>query len=206
METLGLTPSPKADSIWRNLFWPTIRSEVDVDQIGRQGFWLCFIIASFTLVVTMIAGLYSGGIAAAVFYWLGGIGVRQRSRLAAVVIFGAYLLSVIAVLKYTGLGSLLDIVRFIFLALLFANVRGTFLSAEWRADATRLGVLLHNQNTAPEPSPVRLTATLADRLADQLPMYVWPVGQWFFYVLALLEIWVALVLLFWPELLFFRIA
>jgi hypothetical protein len=193
METLGLTPSRKADNIWQNLFWPTIRSEVDVDQMGRQGFWLCFIIASFTLVVTLIAGVYIAGMAAAAFYLLGGIGVRQRSRLAAVVIFGAYLLSAIAVLKYAGFGSLLDVVRFIFLALLFANVRGTFLSAKWRASAT-------------VPPPIRLSSTLADRLADQLPIYVWPVGQWFFYLLALLEIWLALVLLFWPELLFIRLA
>lgn len=58
METLGLTPSRKADSIWRNLFWPAIRTEVDVDQIGRQGFWLCFITAMFTLAVSLLAGVY----------------------------------------------------------------------------------------------------------------------------------------------------
>ena len=192
METLGLTPSRKADSIWRNLFWPTIRSEVDVDQMGRQGFWLCFIIAAFGLVYAAFVGVYPAVIAVAIFFLLGGIGVRQRSRIAAVVMFSVYLLNTIAGFKYAGHGVVSDLLHAIFLGLLFANIRGTFLSAKWRADAT-------------EPPPVRMTATLTDRLADQLPIHVWPVGQWFFYVLAFLEIWLLLMVLFWPQVLFFRI-
>ncbi len=190
METLGLTPSRKPDSIWRNLLWPTIRTEVDVDQMGRQGFWLCVILAAFTLVFDLIGGLYIPGIRDAAFYLLGGIGVRQRSRIAAVVIFSTYLLSAIAVFKLTR--QLPGIIGVIFLALLFANVRGTFLSAKWRPDAT-------------EPPPIRLTATFGDRIADQLPIHVWPIGQWFFLALAFLEIGLFLTLLFWPEALFFRI-
>src|SRR5258708_14698700 len=92
METLGLTPSRKADSMWRNLLWPTIRTEVDVDQVGRQGFWLCVILAAFRLVFNLIAGVYIFSIGDVVFFVLGGIGVRQRSRVAAVVMFGVYLL------------------------------------------------------------------------------------------------------------------
>jgi hypothetical protein len=190
METLGLTPSRKADSIWRNLLWPTIRTEVDVDQVGRQGFWLCVILAAFTLVFALIGGLYISGIGEAAFYLLGGMGVRQRSRIAAVVLFSTYLLSAIAVFKLTGRGP--GFVGVIFLALLFANVRGTLLSAKWRPDAT-------------EPPPIRLTTTLGDRIADQLPIHVWPIGQWFFLALAFLEIGLLLMLLFWPEALFFRI-
>jgi hypothetical protein len=189
METLGLTPSRKADSIWRNLLWPTIRTEVDVDQMGRQGFWLCVIIAAFRLVFNLIAGVYIFSIGDVAFFVLGGIGVRQRSRVAATVMFVAYLLPLIVLFKHGRVPGIIDM---IFLGLLFANVRGTFLSAKWRPNAT-------------EPPPIRLTTTLGDRIADQLPIHVWPIGQWFFLALAFLEIGLLLMLLFWPEALFFRI-
>jgi hypothetical protein len=110
--------------------------------------------------------------------------------IATVLVFCACLLSAIVAFKYTRRGF--SVIGIIFMALLIANVRGTLLSAKWRPDAT-------------EPPPVRMTATLADRLADQLPIYVWPVGQWFFCILAFMEIGLLLILLFWPQALFFRI-
>jgi len=185
MSILDTTPSRKPDSIWRNLFWPSIRSEVDVDQIGRQGFWLCFIIAAVSTAFMMFAGDYLIGCADAIFYLLAGVGVRQRSRAAAIIVTTVYLLNFIAVFKYFGPGFDFTI-SLIFLGLLFANVRGTFLSAKWREMAT-------------EPPPVRQSGTLGDRLADQMPLFVWPVGQWFFYLLGALEITRFLLVLFSPS-------
>lgn len=186
MGTLGLTapPTRKADSIWRNLFWPTIRTQVDVDQIGRQGFWLCFVLATFTLVFGLLGANYKATAVGAVFYLLGGMGVRQRSRIAAVAMFTVYFLGVLVAFKYAG--PVIDIVYLIFLALLLANVRGTFLSAMWRRGSS-------------EAAPPRGTATVMDRLADQMPMYVWPAGQWLFYLLAAFEIGMILLLFLWPE-------
>src|SRR5258708_33101529 len=100
METLGLTPSRKADSIWRNLLWPTIRSEVDVDQMGRQGFWLCVILAAFRLVFNLIAGVYIFSLGDIVFFVLDDIGARQRRGLAASVMFSVALLPVIVLLNH----------------------------------------------------------------------------------------------------------
>jgi hypothetical protein len=73
------------------------------------------------------------------------------------------------------------VVRIIFLALLLANVRGIWLSYRWGRGAT-------------EPTPVRLAQTLADKLSDQLPPFLWPKTRVLFYVLATLDI---SVMLFW---------
>src|SRR5258708_4832418 len=162
MDTLGF---------WRNLFWPTIRSEVDVDQMGRQGFWICFVIAAFSTAFTLTAGfsIFLLGFSEAIFYLLAGIGVRQRSRAAAVIVTGTYLLYFVGVLKYVGPGPFF-LISLIFLGLLFATVRGTFLSARWRETAT-------------EPPPLRHTATLSARLPDQIPIRFCPTGQPFFFLL-----------------------
>ena len=113
MKTLGLSPStPKLESRWKNLIWPTIRNEVDVDTVRRQG---------------MLPTHQCPGI----------LGI-------------------------------------IFLALLLSNVRGTWLSAQWRSEAK-------------EPPPIPLGETFTAKLTDRLPIHVWPVGRWIFYVLAVLQ-------------------
>jgi len=94
MQTLGLSDStPRTEGRFKNLFWPTIRNEVDVDYLGRQGFWVCFSVAAFTLIFNLFNGFFVAGIFEALFFFLGGVGVRSRSRFAAVVVFSAYFLS-----------------------------------------------------------------------------------------------------------------
>jgi putative methionine-R-sulfoxide reductase with GAF domain len=73
MQTLGLSEStPRTESRWRALLWPTIRNEGDFDYITRQGFWICFLVAAATLVL----GAFTGAPIAATFEacfssWLG---------------------------------------------------------------------------------------------------------------------------------------
>lgn len=87
--------------------------------------------------------------------------------------------------RYTGNGF--GIVRIIFLALLFANIRGNWLSARWAIDQP------------PSVAPARLNQTIGDKLSDQLPMFLWPKVRVAFYLLASLEISLLLLSLFVPR-------
>ena len=185
MQSLGLSDStPKTEGRLKSLFWPTIRNEVDLDVVTTQGFWLCAVVAAFTLVFALMsrgALPKTIGLFEAAFYFLAGLGVRMRSRIAAGAAFTAYLLGGAVLQKYTGQGF--GIPRLIFLALLLANVRGIWLSATWTV-------------AGPEESPVRLSETWRDKLSDQVPALVWPKAKFIFYVVALVEFAVLLLELF----------
>ena len=184
MQTLGLSDStPRSESRLKSLFWPTIRNDVDLETVTTQGFWICTLLAALTLGLSVFTGQPWAGVFEAAFFFLGGLGVRQRSRVAAVSVLGAYLLSALLVQRSGGQGF--SVVRIIFLALLLANVRGIWLSYRWERSAT-------------EPPPVRLAQTLADKLSDQLPVFLWPKIRILFYVLAALELLAGLVVLLAP--------
>jgi hypothetical protein len=186
MQTLGLSDTtPRTESRWRALLWPTIRSEADFDYITTQGFWICFVVAVITLAVSGFTGSLLLGAFESAFFFLAGVGVRQRSRVAAITAFVAYLLSALVLQRYGGNGF--GIVRIIFLALLFANIRGNWLSARWATD---------------QPSSVpstRLNQTLGDKLSDQLPMFLWPKLKVVFYMLTVIEMGLLLVSLLAPR-------
>ncbi|HXM44120.1 MAG TPA: hypothetical protein VN924_22990 [Bryobacteraceae bacterium] len=175
MQTLGLSDStPRTESRWRALLWPTIGNEGDFDYVTTQGFWVCFVVAAVTLGASPFTGVLGWGVFEGAFFFLAGVGVRQRSRVAAIAAFSAYFLGALVAQRYTGNGF--GIVRIVFLALLFANIRGNWLSARWAMD---------RQSSAPL---VRLNQTIGDKLSDQLPMFLWPKVRIAFYVLAALEI------------------
>src|ERR1700732_4864042 len=94
MQILGLSDSPpRTESRLKTLFWPTIRNDVDLDTVTTQGFWICFIVAAFTLGVGLFAGFTFIGVVCCfegAFYFLAGIGVRMRSRFAAATALAAY--------------------------------------------------------------------------------------------------------------------
>ncbi len=185
MQTLGLSEStPKTESRWRALFWPTIRNEGDLDYVTRQGLWICFIVAALTIVMSALSGTLLSGLFEGAFFFLAGLGVRERSRVAGLAAFSAYLLGALVLQRYTGNGF--GVVRIIFLALLFANVRGNWLSARWGKDP-------HNIE------PIRLSQTLGDKLSDQLPAFLWPKTRVIFYVLAGVEIAILVLSLFAPR-------
>ena len=167
MQILGLSEStPKPENRAKTLFWPTIRNEMDVDVVTRQGFWICTILA----IVFLAAGLFQGNLFVlavecfeALFFALSGIGIRCRSITAAVSVFLVYFLSTFLV----GVGVL----RLLGNALLLANVRGTWLSARWRDRQT-------------EPPPVPLDETFLERFTDRLPLVLWPNVRVFYYFIA----------------------
>lgn len=186
MQTLGLSDStPKPERRLKALLWPTIRNEYDFDYITQQAFWVCFIVAISTLILGFVIKAFIAAMFDFAFYLLGGIGVRQRSRAAAVTTFAAYLLSGIVGQRYTGSGF--GVVRIIFLALLFSNVRGAWLSSRWKAKLD------------PADLPVRLNQTVFDKLSDQLPSRVWPFAKWIFGFFAAIEICFLFIALFAPQ-------
>jgi hypothetical protein len=184
MQTLGLTPTRRTDGRIKSLFWPTVGNDVDVDYLTAQGFWVCFLVATITLAASILSGTYLAGGVESLFYYLGGIGVRQRSRVAAVSIFVAYTLAGFVLARYSA-GSF-GIGRVIFMALLLANVRAVWLAANWR----RIGET--------DESPIRMSDTLSDKISDRLPPLIWPRARLVFYLFALLEVGFLILALFAP--------
>src|SRR5260370_19938609 len=93
MQTLGLSHStPRSHSRLKSLFLPSIQSSSDVDYLGAQGYWVCAVSAAISLVVLVISGHpLLGGFVFLVFY-LGGVGVRERSRYAAGLVLGLFVM------------------------------------------------------------------------------------------------------------------
>jgi hypothetical protein len=177
MQQLGLTdPEPKTDSRLKSLFWPTIRTRVDLDTVTTQGFWICLVVGVVTMAVSLLTrnSLVIGlGALASAFYILAGFGSRMQSRIAAAGAFLAYLLDTVVLQKETGQG--LGVVRIIFLALLLANVRGIWISASW-------------QPSESDPPPAKLNENWRDKLVDQWPAAIWPWGRFVFYAAGVVEI------------------
>jgi len=172
MQTLGLSPQSKSDGLLQNLFWPTIHSESDVDALGVQGYWVCFAVSVLVLVQSAMRGLVVSGSLLAAFYFFGGIGVRLRSRFAAAAVFGMYLLETLALYLTHASPGILGILA---LALLLANVRATWLAAQWPA-------------SQPAPSEPRLPGTAIDWMSDRLPLLLWPVVRLIFYAVTVIEV------------------
>ncbi len=167
METLGLADStPKTESRIKSLFWPSIQSGADVDYLGAQGYWVCTIVAVLSLVVLIITGQAVIGVVTFFYFYLGGVGVRERSFFAAALVFVLYLLDTFM----TGIG----VVRILLLALLFSNMRATWLASQWQPGSEE-AVL-----------PPRFGDTLFEKFADKLPPVLWPKLRILYFILAII--------------------
>jgi len=84
METLGLSGPPvRNENIFRRIFWPSADS-VDADMLGQQGFWICLLLALLTVIEATFRGHVLLGVLFAIFYFLGGIGVREHDIASAI--------------------------------------------------------------------------------------------------------------------------
>src|SRR4051812_47768982 len=120
MQTLGLADStPHSESRVKALLWPSIQNATDVDYITTQGFWICIAFGVLNLFVGFVTGHEFFGLLVFLMYFLGGVGVREGSIVAAIFALLYYLVETIA----SGPG----ILRIICLALLFANLRAVWL-------------------------------------------------------------------------------
>ncbi len=85
MQTLGISDSgPRTESRLKSLFWPSVQSGSDVDYLGTQGYWVCAIVAVFSLILFVATGHPIAGSFVFLYYYLGGVGVREHSFYAAV--------------------------------------------------------------------------------------------------------------------------
>jgi hypothetical protein len=166
MQTLGLADStPRSESRIKALLWPSIENATDVDYLGTQGLWLCVAFGLLNLLFGFLSGHEVYGFLAFLLYFLSSLGVRQGSVVAAMMVFLYALVDTIA----AGPGML----RLAALAILLANIRGTWLASRW-------------QPTSPEAElpPLRLNETFGDKISDQLPPWLWPKIRYFYYLYA----------------------
>jgi hypothetical protein len=174
MQTLGLSSKPQpTDNLFKRLFWPAIESQYDVDLLGQQGFWVCTIVATLSLIVMVILGTPIAGIFTAIAFFLGGCGVRQRSVSAAALVFSLYLVNFAGGVAIGSFGN--PLIQSVILMLLFANVRAIVLSHRWM---TQPGDPIDQQ------LPERAMETTADKFANKLPAALWPSGRYVFFPLA----------------------
>src|SRR5882724_2908130 len=110
MQTLGVSDSaPKSEGRIKSLLWPSIQSGSDVDYLGIQGYWVCTLVAAMTLIVALftlakaidarqaiVVLLFFGLLS--LFFYIGGVGVREGSRFAAVIVFVVYVLDTLTAL------------------------------------------------------------------------------------------------------------
>ena len=107
----------KSESRLKSHFWPCIRTGSDLDYLGPQGFWVCALAAILSLVLLTISGKPIVGAFVFLFYFLCGVGVRERSLYAAAMIFLMYLAD--------GIVSAPSVVRVLLAVLLLSNLRAT---------------------------------------------------------------------------------
>jgi len=165
MQTLNLSDSmPRSEGRIKSLLWPSIQSSSDVDYLGAQGYWVCVAVAVLSFVVLIIANQPITGTFVLLFYYLGGVGVRERSRYAAGCVSVAYLAEILV--------SGPSIVRIVLAALLLSNFRATWIAARWKPDS---------EEAAPVP---RWSETWTDKFADKLPPFLWPKVRILYYILS----------------------
>lgn len=163
MQTLNLSDSaPRTESRLKSLFWPSIQTGSDVDYLGTQGYWVCALVAIVSFVYLAATGHAISGGFTFLFYYLGGVGVRERSRYAAAVVLVMYAADSVL----GGIG----VVKVLIMALLLANFRAIWIASRWKPESDE-GIL------AP-----RFSETWSDKFADRLPMWLWPKVRVVYYV------------------------
>jgi hypothetical protein len=165
MQTLGLSDSTtRSEGRLKSLFWPSIQSGSDVDYLAVQGYWVCTAVGIVSLVfLTLTAHQPIIGTLVFLLFHLGGVGVREHNRFAASIVLVYYVIDLLVSIVPLLVNSPgIAVLRVIVTALLLSNLRATWIAAEWRPDSED-GAL-----------PPRLGDTLADKLADKWPAWVWP--------------------------------
>jgi hypothetical protein len=162
MQTLGLSEStPRTENRLKSLFWPSIQTGTDVDYLGTQGYWVCAIVSVISF-LTSVALNPLIAVLSLCFFFFGGVGVRERSRYAAVAVFVLFFINMLL----AGIG----VVGVLLSALLLSNVRATWMAHGWKPDSEDAKL------------PARLSDTWADKFADKLPTWLWPKVRYPYYV------------------------
>lgn len=165
MQTLNISETEvRSESRIKSLFWPSITNGADVDYLGAQGYWVCTIIAALNFVLLVFTGQPIMAVVMGLFFYLGGVGVRERSRYAAAVLVGVYLLNVLMSPGILGI---------IICGLLISNLRATWIASGWKPESEEAAL------------PPRMNETWSDKLVDQFPMWLWPKIRIVYYIFSL---------------------
>jgi hypothetical protein len=160
MKTLGISESTLcSESLSVRLFWPAVANGSDVDYLGAQGYWICVLVAIVSFVFWALTDNPIIGVFIFLYFYLGGCGVRERSRYAAAAVFLMYALGTLFAVLVSG--RILAVFGLL-TALLLANLRATWIAANWKP--------------APEEAfvPERRADTFGAVVADKLPSLLWP--------------------------------
>jgi len=184
MQSLGLSGNSNRSDGWlKSIFWPVVENAWDVDYLGQQGFWICFLIAVFQFGVSLFTGsllLIVLGFLIGLIYFTGGMGVREKCWQAAALIFACFFVDTLTSMFFGLILSPGGLLRIIFLGLLLTNLRATFIASEWKPPAEG------------EDMPLRFNESLRDKLVDAWPPKLWPRLQIPFYILAVFWLIVSL--------------
>jgi len=162
MQTLGVSDStPQAENLLKRLFWPSIRTGSDVDTLASQGYWICVIVALFAVLTGALAGHPISGLCLLLYYYLGGVGVRQHSCFAAVVVFVMFVANTVL---SPGILAIFGCV------LLLSVLRATFIASFWEP------------RTVEAEMPMRFSETWGDKFADKVPASLWPKVRVVYYI------------------------
>ena len=162
MQILGLTDSmPRSDGRLKSLFWPSVQTANDVDYLGTQGYWVCAVVAVFSFILLTVMGHLNLAAITFLFYFLGGVGVRERSPYAAGLILVMFVLDVIFAPS---------IPKVLITALLVSNLRATWIASRWKPESDEA------------VAPPRFADTWSDKFSDSLPPWLWPKVRFPYYV------------------------
>ena len=173
MQTLGLSDSTtRSESRLKSLFWPSIQSGADVDYLAVQGFWVCTIVGGMSFAsLAFFAGQPITGVMVFLLFHFGGIGVREHNPFAAAIMLVYYLLDFLASLLFSLLNSPgISVVKVIIIALLFSNLRATWIAGNWKIDSEEAAL------------PPRFSETFFDKFADKWPAFIWPKVKVIYYI------------------------
>jgi hypothetical protein len=173
MQTLGLSDSTtRTESRLKSLFWPSIQSGADVDYLAVQGFWVCTIVGTVSLVFLAL-GTHQPvtGLLVFLLFHLGGVGVREHNPVAAAVILVYYIVDFLAAAFFLFVNSPgIGVLRIIISALLLSNLRATWIAGSWKPDSEEAAL------------PPRMGETFSDKFSDLWPAFIWPKVKVLYYI------------------------
>lgn len=180
MQTLGISDStPRSDSRLKSLFWPSIESGADVEYLAVQGYWVCTVVAALTFAFLFLTHQPVVGLVVFLFFYLGGVGVREHSGFAAAVVLIFYVVDTLASIKLLGGSPGMIVLRVIIIALLLSNLRATWIAGHWQSGSDEAAM------------PLRFDDTLSDKFVNKWPIWLWPKIRVVYYIFS-----VGLLLLF----------
>jgi len=171
MQTLGISDSTsRSESRLKSLFWPSIESGADADYLAVQGYWVCTVVALLSFAFLFMAHQPISAMVAFLFIHLGGVGVREHSRFAAAVVFVYYVIDTLASYKFLLASPGTIVLRAIITALLFSNLRASWIAAHWQSGSEEAAM------------PLRLSETVTDKVANNWPAWIWPKIKVVYYI------------------------